>query len=87
VDLPSLLAAFRKLMPGNVWTATLSPADDGVAVEGKLVRDLPPSALDKLRPQTHTQRVAPYKPIARTVAPASRVVDGSQSMLVRVRER
>ena len=87
VDLPSLLAAFRKLMPGNVWTATLNPADDGVAVEGKLVRDLPPSALDKLRPQSHTQRVAPYKPIARTVAPASRVVDGAQSMLVRVRER
>jgi hypothetical protein len=85
VDLPSLLAAFRKLMPGNVWTATLSPADDGVAVEGKLVRDLPPSALDKLRPQSHTQRVQPYKPIARTVAPASRVVDGAQSMLVRVR--
>jgi hypothetical protein len=87
VDLPSLLAAFRKLMPGNVWTATLNPADDGVAVDGKLVRDLPPSALDKLRPQSHTQRVQPYKPIARTVAPASRVVDGMQSMLVRVRGR
>ena len=87
VDLPSLLAAFRKLLPGNVWTATLSPADDGVAVEGKLVRDLPASALDKLRPQTHTQRVQPYKAIARTVSASPRVVDGSQSMLVRVRDR
>jgi len=87
VDLPSLLAAFKKLLPGTVWSATLSPADDGVAVEGKLVRDLPPSVADKLRPQTHTQRVQPYKPIARTVSPSSRVVDGSQSMLVRVRER
>lgn len=85
VDLPTLLAAFRKLLPGNVWAVTLSPAEDGVAVEGKLVRDLPASALDKLRPQTHTQRVAPYKPISRTVSLASRVVDGSQSMLVRVR--
>lgn len=85
VDLPSLLAAFRKLMPGNVWTVTLSPADEGIAVDGKLVRDLPPSAADKLRPQSHTQRVQPYKPIARTVAPASRVVEGAQSMLVRVR--
>jgi hypothetical protein len=85
VDLPSLLAAFRKLLPGNVWTATLSPADEGIAVDGKLVRDLPPSVADKLRPQSHTQRVQPYKPIARTVAPASRVVEGAQSMLVRVR--
>jgi hypothetical protein len=85
VDLPTLLAAFRRLLPGNVWTATLLPADDGVAVDGKLVRDLPASALDKLRPQTHTQRVAVYKPIARTIAPTARVVDGTQSMLVRVR--
>jgi hypothetical protein len=87
VDLPSLLAAFRKLLPGNVWTATLSSADEGIAVDGKLVRDLPPSALDKIRPQSHTQRAQPYKPIARTVAPASRVIDGAQSMLVRVRAR
>ena len=65
-------AAFRKLLPGNVWAATLSPADEGVAVDGKLVRDLPPSVADKLRPQSRTQRVQPYKPIARTVAPASR---------------
>ncbi|MBA3817468.1 MAG: hypothetical protein H0X17_01125 [Deltaproteobacteria bacterium] len=87
VDLPSLLAAFRKLLPGNVWAATLMSADEGVSLDGKLVRDLPASALDKLHPQTHTQRAATYKPIARTVAPASRVVDGSSSLLVRVRER
>lgn len=85
VDLPSLLSAFRKLLPGNVWAVTLSPADEGIAVDGKLVRDLPPSVADKLRPQSRTQRVQPYKPIARTVAPASRVVEGAQSMLVRVR--
>jgi hypothetical protein len=87
VDLPSLMAALRRFLPGNVWSATLNPADEGVAVDGKLVRDLPPSAADKLRPQTHTQRVQPYKPISRTVAPASRVIDGTQSMLVRVRAR
>jgi hypothetical protein len=87
VNLRSLLAAFRRLLPGNVWTATLNPADEGVAVDGKLVRDLPQSALDKIRPQSHTQRAQPYKPIARTVAPSSRVIDGTQSMLVRVRAR
>jgi len=85
VDLPSLLAAFRKLLPGNVWAVTLYPADEGVALDGKLVRDLPASAQDKLRPQSHTQRAVPYKPMARTVVPAKRVVNGSASMLVRVR--
>jgi hypothetical protein len=85
VDLPTLLAAFRKLLPGNVWAATLYPADEGVALDGKLVRDLPASAQDKLRPQTHTQRASVFKPLHRTVAPAKRVVNGQASMLVRVR--
>jgi hypothetical protein len=84
-DLPSLMAAFRKLLPGTVWAVTIYPADEGVALDGKLVKDLPASALDKLHPQSHTQRAQAYKPIARTVAPAKRVVNGQTSMLVRVR--
>jgi hypothetical protein len=87
VDLDSLLSALHKLLPGTVWAATLYPADEGVAVDGKLVRDLPASALDKLHPQSHTQRAQAYKPIARTVSPAKRVVNGSSSMLVRVRSK
>jgi hypothetical protein len=87
VDLPSLISAFRKLLPGNVWAATLYPADEGVAVEGTLVKDLPPSAQDKLHPQTHTQRASAYKTLVRTVSPAKRVINGSASMLVRVRAK
>jgi len=87
VDLPSLLAAFRKMLPGNVWSVTLYAAEEGIAIDGKLVKDLPPSAQDKLHPQTRTQRAVAYKPLARTVAPASRVVEGSSTMLVRVRAR
>jgi len=84
-DFPSLIAAFRKLLPGNVWAATIYPADEGVALDGKLVRDLPASVQDKLHPQSHTQRAQAYKPIARTVSPAKRVIQGSASMLLRVR--
>ena len=87
VDLPSLLAAFRKLLPGNVWAATLYTADEGIALDGKLVRDLPPSVADKLHPQTRTQRAVAYKPLARTIAPAHRVVEGTSTLLVRVRAR
>ena len=87
VDLPSLLAAFRSLLPGTVWAATLYPADEGVALDGKLVRDVPASMLDKLRPQTHTQRAQPYKPIARTRSPTKHVVLGSATLLVRVHAR
>jgi hypothetical protein len=87
VDLPSLLAAFRKLLPGNVWAATVYPADEGVAMDGKLVRDLPPTAADKLHPQSHSQKAFAYKPIARTLAPTKHVVNGAASMLVRVRAK
>jgi hypothetical protein len=87
VDLTSLLAAFRKLLPGNVWAVTISPADEGIALDGKLVRDVPGSVADKLHPQSHSQRAQIYKPIARTVSPTKRVVNGSASMLVRVRNK
>jgi len=87
VDLPSLLTAFRSLLPGNIWAVTLYPADEGVALDGKLVRDLPQSALDKLHPQSLTPRAQLYKPISRTKSPAKRVINGSSSMLVHVRAR
>jgi hypothetical protein len=86
IDLPTLIAAFKKLLPGNVWAATIYAADEGVAFDGKLVRDLPASALDKLHPQSHTQRAQVYKPIARTVSPAPRVINGQTTLLVRVRD-
>lgn len=87
VDLASLLTAFRSLLPGTIWAVTLYPADEGIALDGKLVRDVPQSALDKLHPQSHTQRAQLYKPIARTKSPARRVVNGTSSVLVRVRAR
>lgn len=84
VDLPSLLAAFRKMLPGTVWAASLYVSEDGVAVDGQLVRDLPPSAADKLRPGSRTQRAVPFKTVARTVSPAKRVINGNGAILVRV---
>jgi hypothetical protein len=87
VDLPTLISAFHKFLPGNTWAATIYPADEGVALDGKLVRDLPASVADKLHPQSRTQRIAPFRPLLRTVAPARRVINGSSSTLVRVRAK
>ncbi len=84
VDLPSLLAAFRKLLPGNVWAATLYLPEEGVAVEGVAVRDVPASVLDKLSPATRTSRSLPFRPVARSVQPAKRVIGGGTAIMVRV---
>jgi hypothetical protein len=84
VDLPSLLTAFGKLLPGDVYAVSLYSADEGVALDGKVVKDLPASALDKLHPGSTTQRVSTYKPVARTTSPAKRVVNGTATVLVRI---
>jgi SpoIVB peptidase S55 len=86
VDLPSLLSAFRRMLPGTVWAASLYVSEDGVTVDGQLVRDLPPSAADKLRPGSRTQRAVPFKTVSRTISPARRVINGNGTILVRVAE-
>jgi len=84
VDLKSLLAAFGKLLPGDQWAVTLYLPDEGAALGGVLVRDLPASALDKLHPGTRSQRVLPFRPMARSLSPAKLVIGGSGSILARV---
>jgi hypothetical protein len=83
-DLPQLIAAFKQLLPGNVVTVTLYTAESGVAIDGTLVRDLPASALDRLAIGSGTERSSPYKAIARSTAPSTRVLNGAKALLVRV---
>jgi hypothetical protein len=84
VGLDSLLAAVRKLLPGDVWAVSLYGADEGIARDGIAVADLPASALDRLRPQTTTQRVGGYRAVARTTSPARRVINGSATVTVKI---
>lgn len=83
-DLDQLLAAFRQLLPGNTFAVTLYTADEGVAIDGKLVRDLPPSALDRLHPGSTTQRAGVYHAVSRSIAPSKRVINGTMTTLIKV---
>ena len=84
MDLKSLMKAVRKLLPGDVYAVSLYGAEQGVAVDGIAVSDLPASVADRLHPQTTTQHVDDYRPIARTTSPATRVVNGMASAVVKV---
>lgn len=84
--LPQLTAALRKLLPGTVYAVTLYTADEGAAIDGKLIRDLPASALDRLRRASSTTEMSVYRPMARSTFPAKRVLSGSADMLVKVAE-
>ncbi len=79
-----LIALFRNLLPGNVIAITLFSAEEGVAFKGKLVRDLPASALDKFHTANRTQTTSTYKPMARTIHPSKRVISGAKSLLIKV---
>jgi len=81
-----LVRAFRKLLPGNVYAVTLYTADEGAAIDGRLIRDLPASALDKLHTGASTSNVGTYRAISRSTSKASRVINGKQSILVKIRD-
>jgi hypothetical protein len=83
-SLDDLVAALRKLLPGDVYAVTLYSADEGAAIDGTIVRDLPSSALDRLHPGAATRGVQAYKAIARSTSRAGRVVNGKQTILVKV---
>ncbi len=83
-DFDQLLAALRKFLPGNVFAVTLQSAEEGVAIDGHLIRDLPASALDRLRSSTSTPRPQVYRPLSRSLHPSRRVINGKQSILVKV---
>ncbi len=83
-NLDDMMAAFRKLLPGNIFAVTLYTAEQGVAIDGKLVRDLPASALDRLRTGSRSQRASGYKQIVRSTTPSKRVINGRKSILVKV---
>lgn len=85
--LDDLLDAFRKLLPGNVFAVVIYSADEGAGIDGKLIRDLPPSAADRLRLKTGVDRASVYHPASRSTYPTNRVINGSKSILVKVADR
>lgn len=63
---------------------TIYAPDEGAAVNGISVRDLPPRVADKLHPATAGQRVQSFRAMARSLAPSKRVINGGASLVARV---
>jgi hypothetical protein len=82
-----LIEALRRTYPGNVLVVTVSTADEGTAIGGKIVPNLPPSAIDTVRPGASSGRVDQYKSLIRVVTPTPRVVQGRAELLLTVDDR
>jgi hypothetical protein len=68
---------------GNIVVSVQTP-DEGAAVHGHLVANLPASAMDTLRAANQTRRAETYRVAERTVFPSKRLVAGRQELTVAV---
>jgi hypothetical protein len=71
------------------WTAanivvTVQTPDEGAALHGHLIANLPAAAMDTLRPSNQTRRADSYRIAERTVFPSKRLVSGRQELTVAV---
>jgi hypothetical protein len=87
---PESLAGFienlRSYYTPSSIVVSLSLPDDGASVRGRLVPDLPRSALDTLRPASQTRRADAYRLADRTVFNSQRLVNGRQELVLHIRE-
>ena len=67
----------------NIVVSVQTP-DEGAAVHGRLIANLPASAMDTLRPANQTRRADSYRIAERTVFPSKRLVSGRQELTVPV---
>ncbi len=81
-----LVEAFRSLLPGTVFATTIYSANVAAAIDGKLIKDLPASALNRLRSVSRTPALTTRQVQARSLYPSTQVIDGSASILVKVGE-
>jgi hypothetical protein len=74
----------NKTFPANVLVATVYTPEEGVTMDGKVIPDLPDSAIDTVRPAAATKRSDSYRSILRAVAPVKQVVQGRQELVVKI---
>jgi hypothetical protein len=72
--------------PSDSFVLTLHKPSDGVSYRGRLMPELPPSAIDTMRQTTSLRRVDSFRAVTHIVRPAGRVVVGRQSITFKVKD-
>ena len=86
-NLRGIMENLRKLpYPSDTFVITLMKPSDGVSYRGRLMPELPPSAIDTMRQTTSLRRVDSYRAVTHIVRPAGRVIVGRQSITFKVKE-
>jgi hypothetical protein len=76
----------RKYYTADSIVVTVQTPDEGAALHGRLIANLPAAAMDTLRPSNATRRADGYRVAERTVFPSKRLVSGRQELTAAVRD-
>jgi hypothetical protein len=85
-SLPVFLDNMRKYFPPSSIVVSIQTLDDGAALRGQLIPDLPSAASDTLRPGNQTRRADSYRVADRTIFPTKSIVFGKQEITAYVRD-
>ena len=85
-DLRGFIENLRAYYPASSMVVSLTTRDDGASLHGRLIRNLPASALDTLRPANQTRRADSFHVIKRSAFAGTRPVTGRQEITVQVDE-
>ena len=85
-SLSGLIHNLGRSYPARAIVLTLQTPDEGLALRGQVVLDLPPSVLDSLRPGASSRKGEVFKETFRTVTPTRNVVVGKAELQVKVKD-
>jgi hypothetical protein len=86
-NLRGIIENLRKVpYPSDTFVITLMKPSDGVSYRGRIMPELPPSAIDTMRQTTSLRRVDSFRAVTHIVRPAGRVIVGRQSITFKVKE-
>ncbi len=83
-DLGGFVDNLRTYYPSTTLVVSLASKDDGASLQGKLIRNLPPSALDTLRPASQSRNAADVRMVKQWAFPGSHILAGKSEVTVHV---
>jgi hypothetical protein len=83
-DLAGFVQNLRTYFPATSLVLGLTSKDDGASLHGRLIHNLPPSALDTLRPASQSRRADSVHMTKQVPFPGSRILAGQREITVQV---
>ena len=83
-NLRGYIENLRAYYPASSLVVSLTTRDDGASIHGQMIRNLPASALDTLKPGSQTRRADSFHVIKRAAFPGTHPITGKQEVTLLV---